>query len=521
VAGFDEFSDRAIPGQLVSQGVAQRLKELGLLPELWQRLRVASFIRWLAHTSRDVPAKRAERLGSVFSPQYFTELVEREHGKAEEKEIQQEFRVFKFQARDGKYYPAEDLLVTNINDDEAKRAAFAPLECQLNPLYRETALEFFKSCRQAMNAPTERLMEWGLKTKAAEQRLAFLRYLLNGDLAHNLALRLKEKMSGTWLEGLPTSKLLNQFQESEQIELLGKLGFRKQDIFNPSSSATPPPPIAPPEDALERLYSWWRRNQQVQTTRHERDLFPNSDLVFEKLSPNYRGTSDEREAWLTLFMRGAFETIGRTKPGAHFNFLNSIKSREWLLQMVEATPRSFHQAADLLEGFLEKQTQSIKYYAWIKEFLSVSLFSRWIDEYVNSVLSINHIDGPINLEEVFCPRTNQHFDMGGPDAPPLLPALGIGVCMVIRELARKKILTNPDVYSYCYLPSRSVCDLVQMLGGPPVTEETDYRYQQSKLIYAFLVERMGKNKAMFMYDFDLPLQFVGGDENLKRSVLFD
>ena len=245
-------------------------------------------------------------------------------------------------------------------------------------------------------------------------------------------------MANTWLDDLPTSKLLNQFQESEQIELLGKLGFRKQDIFNFSTSTSSTPPIAPPEDALERLYSWWRRNQQAQTARHERDLLPNSDLVFAEISPNYRATAGEREAWLTLLMRGAFETIGRAKPGAHLSFLHSIKNQEWLLHMVEATPRSLHQATDLLEEFLDKQRQSISHYQWIKEFVSISLFSRWIDDYVNSILSINQMSGHINLEQIFCPRINPHFERGGPDAPPLLPALGIGVCLVIREGRERK-----------------------------------------------------------------------------------
>lgn len=517
VADFEEFTARVHPGQVASQGIAQRLKDLGLLPERWQRLRVANVIRWLAQTSKEVPAQRAERLGSVFSDQYFAQLSERENGKAEEREIRQEFRTFKFQAGDGKYYPAEDLLVTTLGDDEAKRAAFAPPECQLNPLYRETALEFFKHCRQAMNAPADRLLGWGVKARAAEQRHAFLSYLLNGELAHALAQRLKEKMAGTWLGGLPSSALLKGFEESEQMELLGKLGFSKEDIY---TIPTPTVFTPPPEDALERLHSWWRVNRQAQTARHERDLFPNADIVFARLSPNYRGTTDEREAWLTLFMRAAFETIGRAKPGAHLGFLHSIKNREWLLQIAGAAPRSLHQAADLLEDFLDKQTQWISHYPWIKEFLSVSLFSRWIDEYVNSILSINQVDGPINLEEVFRPRTNLHFDMGGPDAPPFLQALGIGVCLVIRELARKRILTNPNVYPYCYLPRRSVCDLVQTLGGPSVIEEAAYRYQQSKLIYDFLAGRMGENKATFLYDFDLPLQIVGGDETLKRSIFF-
>jgi hypothetical protein len=519
VADFDEFSGRVHPGQAVSQGVALRLKDLGIFPERWQRLRVANVLRWLIQTSQEVPVQRAEQLGSVFSAQYFAHLDERENGKTEEREIQQEFKAFKFLAGDGKYYPAEDLLVSTLGDDEAKRATFAPPECQLNPFYRETALEFFKHCRQAMNAPADRLLGWGVKARAAEQRHAFLSYLLNGELAHALAQRLKEKMAGTWLEGLPTSALLERFEESEQMELLGKLGFRKEDIYafpTPTTFTRP----APPEDALERLHSWWRVNRQEQAARHERDLFPNSDLVFAKLSPDYRGTADEREAWLTLFMRGAFETIGRAKPGAHLNFLHEIKNREWLLQIAEATPHSLHQAADLLENFLDKQTQWISHYPWIKEFLSVSLFSRWIDEYVKAILSINQVDGPINLEEVFRPRTNPHFDMGGPDAPPFLQALGIGVCLVIRELARKKILTNPNVYPYCYLPRRSMCDLVQTLGGPSVTEETAYRYQQSKLIYEFLAGRMGENKAMFLSDFDLPLQIVGGDEKLKRSIFF-
>lgn len=310
---------------------------------------------------------------------------------------------------------------------------------------------------------------------------------------------------------------------------LGILGFGKSELeeFIDSQTETTDErddsesPVEDSKSALDRIYSWWSKSRQIRIQQLERNLYPDSCRIFEAITPKFRGTSEELEAWLTLLLRGALETIGRTKPRAHLSFLQLAQDKRWMSQVVEASPDSSRRAIEILEAFLDRQVQSIEHFQWIKEFLSVSMFSKWLDQYAKAILSVNDMTGSLNLEEVFCPRINHRFERGGPDAPPLTQTLGIGVCFVMRELMRHGIITNAAAYRYCYMPTKGVREIIKQLGGPDVGEDAEYRYDRSSIIYDFLTKHLGSEKATFLHDFDIPLQILARDEELRRNILYD
>ena len=123
------------------------------------------------------------------------------------------------------------------------------------------------------------------------------------------------------------------------------------------------------------------------------------------------------------------------------------------------------------------------------------------------------------MDEILRPRTSSHFQGGGPDAPPIDAALGIGATFVMRELVRHGVLANKRAYRYCYVPSRSVLEFLDLLGVPTASLRSEPRTAQSEAIHEFLVSRMGKERATFDLSFDLPFRAIAQDTNLKRSFL--
>ena len=108
------------------------------------------------------------------------------------------------------------------------------------------------------------------------------------------------------------------------------------------------------------------------------------------------------------------------------------------------------------------------------------------------------------------------FSGGGPDAPTLTRALGMGAHFVLRELARAGIIKTHHAHRLCYVPARRVCGQIEMLGGPSF--ETLLSEQKSTAIYDFLVTHLGKERATFAESFDLPLLACADDAELQNYV---
>jgi len=171
----------------------------------------------------------------------------------------------------------------------------------------------------------------------------------------------------------------------------------------------------------------------------------------------------------------------------------------------------------VLEEYLDDPTGAHGYYQWMKQFVAIFQISRWLPEYVESFLNVDRIRQPFALDQIIAPRTSDFFSGGGPDAPALTHALGVGACFVLRELMRLGLLHQPLAYRYCYVPARRVCVLLEELGCsnlqtlPPANCSSD--------IHRFLVEHLGDDRATFGRGFDLPLLALADDRVLQDQLL--
>ena len=158
---WHQFKERISPGQVVSHArIASVLTSL--LPDEnlnMQEVTLCSLLKWELGESRCVEASQASQLGSLITRNFLNEL---NRGDQDQRKEYNELTAFlcdvRFQACDGEFHAAEDLLIKDEgadNRDEPLRAAFAPDDRLLAmTITTGNALEFFKACRSELNAPS-------------------------------------------------------------------------------------------------------------------------------------------------------------------------------------------------------------------------------------------------------------------------------------------------------------------------------------------------------------------------------
>jgi hypothetical protein len=227
----------------------------------------------------------------------------------------------------------------------------------------------------------------------------------------------------------------------------------------------------------------------------------------------------DRSAWLTLLLLGAFHTMGIGSSAQHRGFIELCNRRGWWQIFSAKQPRECaSEWMRVLDEYFDQQVDSSEYEHWFKHFGSIYRFALHLDAYVEAFFSL---DSPgefnINPQMILSPRAAGRFQGGGPDAPPIDRTLGQGVCFVLRELMRNKILCHQEVTPYCFVPVGRVRNLFFRLGadvsyGSPL--------EQSKAIYDFLTKHLGPERSCFSGHYDIPLQIVA-ENPVIQGCLFN
>ena len=173
----------------------------------------------------------------------------------------------------------------------------------------------------------------------------------------------------------------------------------------------------------------------------------------------------------------------------------------------------------VLEGYIDNQVDNSEHEQWMNRFPVIYKFSRWLDDYQESFLSINRQQNLSQIQGVLKTRVNPQFQGGGIDAPPIERSLGHGTCFVVRELRRKKVLTKPQVEPFCYVPVERVRNFCTLLGCNGINDQAVIDH--SKTIYDFLCMNLGKDRADFDGCYDIPLQILTEKDNqgVLRAIL--
>ena len=521
---WSQFNTQILPEQVVSHKEIASLL-MSLLPDEVFNMRqvtLCSLLQWELGENHCVDASRASELGLLITRGFLNDLDRgNQNHQSEYAELVGFLRNLRFQGSDGQFYDAADLLIQGEgadNQDEPLRAAFAPDNRLLNDNYTSNALEFFKACRLGLNAPRESLVEWAVAASNPEERQAVLRYIVDGELGREVASGIQERINDTWLCNLAElSHLTECFNFWQRSEV-----FVKLQLYNGSADPSPVPAVAPlvrrdPSSVLEDVHAWWIQESDYRIGRYEESVYGDFRLMLSD-SPNWEDSAT-RENWLTLFMLGAFQTMGRVRPQQHRSFLERCRDNGWLQAFAsQRTNRENREAwIEILEHFLDQSGETIQFYQWMRQFVSIVQFAIWLRDYGDAFLAIDQLDYQFSLTAITRHRYSSHFQGSDLNAPSIDRTLGIGACFVVRELMRRGVLSSLHAHEHCYTPVSRVRKLLESIGCPGLDSNAHQRWVQSRTIYQFLREHL-EERATFNRAFDIPFLIICEEEQLKREL---
>lgn len=430
-----------------------------------------------------------------------------------------------FRTENDGWAPAGSLLADGgkqIEPDESLRFAFAPLDRRLHRDYCVTkdnetpALAFFRVCRGSMQAPAEVLAQWILEAHTAECQHGAMVYLADGKLGEAIAELVRDR---DWLQGVcQNPAILAQISQEQRLRLQRRLASR--EVLAKGYQAVEddpwvPPPVSRRIDlaaALKKIHAWSLTSDGIkQASDYRQSLYPPSgmNLQIDPASGRF-----DRSSWLTLFSLGAFQGMGRTQDAQHRGFIQHCQQRGWWKTFAEIDPKKQPEKwMDIIEDYAEAQHDDEQWTQWLAQFPKLYRLRRWMDEYVDLFLSIDRFprNQPFSLNNLLTPRANPHFQGSDLDAPPLNRTLRIGGHLVVRELLRNGIIHHPLAVPHAYAP----IDRIQRLfAGFSV------QVDNASEIHELLCKHLGKVKANFNGEYDIPLRIVAVDDGLQKRLFY-
>jgi hypothetical protein len=528
VAAWPQAETRLAPGAVVSGSqVWAALKQLRAVDERQASpVDLSHLIGWELEEDPVVLPDRAELFGTVIRPDLLHRLESTSLGLLEARDVRETLKSVRFRSRKGTDEPAERLLVPTLTAvdkrDEMLRAAFAPDEHLLADAYSGDALSFFLACRGPMAAPREDMVEWALAAQSNDQRSAVLRYLQFGELRDRFSVQLRDRlasMPGNWLCQVESSPLFDELRKEQKIAVLLLLGrYRDRSPPGPTPPSPPDPPRVNTKRALTNVHKWWTANRTKYVAMYESWVYPRGWPDVRR-DVNWSDT-EQRKAWLTLFLLASCHTLGRVRFQQNRQFVQLCDN---LLLLDGLANVAVHPADWLIrvEEYAEAKGQWVEYYHWIKQLLGVFLVARKLDHYGDAFLQAGKFTEPFSLDHIVSPNTSQYLDFTGPS---LQRVLGMGACFLMRELLRKEVLRNSYCHPHCYVPHRRVRRLLEELGCPGLAGHEVDSDVYSRQIHEFLCEWLGAEKATFERCFDLPFLILAYARRRKHKLhrrLFD
>lgn len=487
----------------------------------WRTINLADVLHNYAENEKRVTPGMAMVLGNLLNP----DNLRQEDFEKEREQIVKALSLLSYKAADVSFQSANELLVTQkhslANPDEAKRASFAPEKYVLFHEYKGSAINFFFVSREKISIPVEEMAHWILDAPTESKKERGLRYLLDGEHGERVAEILRKKgFGGTWLSKLrPDSSFFKTWDENEISELLWRKLPPIEELIDryifTEDEGFVLPELHDPKEILRRIHTWWANTKEDHLAQYEQRTYP--DNVFLNLREDDLGHID-RKSWLILFTLSHFHMIGRQKDVQHKGFIERCIRRGWWGVFAKEQPE---ERADewmgVLEEYINEQVDISEYEHWMNRFPAIYRFSRWLEEYKDAFLSLDRMENPSDIRGILKTRANEVFQGGGISAPPIEKSLGIGACFVARELRRKKVLKGNHVIPFCYVPVKRVRELFEKLGCKGITESGGI--DNSKIIYDFLCQHLGEQRATFLNNYDIPLQVIARGKDVLMMIL--
>ncbi len=494
------------PGSLVSEAeVAHRLKEVSLLGQLverWKALRIQDVVEVALvaspDNSRTVPPSIASRLGDLLSS---TSLEEWRRLDERETELLARFcRGLCFIARSGGTVPCGSLIPAISGLDDCGLTAFAPDAAVLSSEYQAKGIEFFALCLGGRQPDPSRIAVWASLVAPTNSAAVegVLRFLLKGHGREDVARHLAQDR-----EAVGRIVGCHVFQTWPIYERRIIEGLLRIDQTVPSD-ARPKPSEDKVRMELERIHDAWARGGD-RSSSVSRWLYGSAAAEFSGLTA-VNASDTSRRAWSIVLLRAALESLGRQSDGQKRAFVEICLERGLLPAGIEG-PEEEPATLEFgnLRRFIDREGSEIEYLYFASRTMWLHIYSPWLSTYLDVMKRLPA--GRLTIESIFNPRVNRWLGGGGPDAPPLKPALQRGAYHVLRELARLGILDWSRCPELCYAPGKALRDRLERLGLDFGSHQDDW----SEIAYSFVERHLGRDRAHFNRCFDVPLRLWNPD----------
>ncbi|MEI7870226.1 MAG: hypothetical protein WCI11_20275 [Candidatus Methylumidiphilus sp.] len=327
-----------------------------------------------------------------------------------------------------------------------------------------------------------------------------------------LAQLMRNSIGGTWLQDFsPKHPALNGWNNQDRDELCRQLMpqvyYELQETWMEEPTDEVSCNVLSPQVALEKIYKWWEKEgRKTHLHIYINQLYPRGE------PPNLKRDEDgkiDRRGWMTLISIGVFQRLGRIQDFQTRGFIETLEDKGWWQVFCEADPNDDGERwLQVLREFADDQVGDEAYSYWLDSFPRLFKVAMWLDAYVGIFEGINK-RSLADMSSLLTPNADPVLQGSGIYAPPLNRTLRRGFNLVVRELLRQKILTNPDAAKYAYMPSKKLLRLLETLKlvGSWGKETT------SPAIHSALCKILGDERAIFGGDYDIPLQILAKNDN--------
>jgi hypothetical protein len=411
-----------------------------------------------------------------------------------------EFAKVKLRAADNTWNTASNLLRSGDPDTDLM-VLFAPQSVQLHGEYAKSAAAWSALSPYLPSFAVDplALTQWIAGARTVESQQASVQWILQNLYSPNAQLLLARR-TVTWLFTLTRdSDVIAHLDNSQRTILLTWLGLLAEADEVPECSAEVFP-------ELKAIHAWWMIEQNKRLEKYEKHLFP---AFFDRAALTIEPY--DRQSWMTIFSLGLMRRIGRVTDAQNKAFLEFLSARGWWAIICSASPETDAEGwMGILRDYGDMQDDSPLFEQWMDLFPRIYRVARWLDVYIH-VFSTVDLRGPGQVRSLLAPSADASLSGSGINAPTMRGMLRLGQHLIIRELLRAGVLGGPIATALAYMPTDSLCSMLEGLGYE--------RPNTSQDIHQLLVDELGEEAACFNGAYDIPLQLLATDAALRARVL--
>lgn len=400
-------------------------------------------------------------------------------------------------------------------DDEKLVVSFAPENVIASAQYNQQALSFITKCRrETVPYNLDKLFIWITSKESAEsvdKQKAICSYIVDGQYGQELAEKAKATCSPHWLFSINVQHLKQWLWNDSKIDLFRNVRMvtkREQQQRVGLQLKTEGQTSLSHTDALNKIYEWWIEEGDERLSLYEKELYPGGSFDWNSIRED-KEPELYKQAWLKLLFLGSCQTIGRARDVQHRAALELFENKGWWDVFVNSEDSAAW--FNVMDQYLSSAIADDKYRTWL-QILPLYRFSSYLDDYIDLFWSAE--SQLPNIKDLIQPGSSAKLSGSGFAPPELKSTLGIGANFILRELYRHDVYRDKSIEQHCFVASKGIRELLSRELSSGLSFDI-ISAESSKLIYDFLCDNLGEEKATFNGAFDIPLRILARSENTE------